>query len=128
MPKLTQITPFLMCSDIKAEIAFFEDYLGFSTGFLSEGDYSYAFLRRDNAAVRLLTTDADLTDERCQNMIYIDVDDVDALWTELGPKLSTLPSGRVRAPFDQPYNQREFHVIDEGPNLILFGHSISPGK
>lgn len=124
MAKLMQITPFLMCSDIKAEIAFFEDYLGFNTGFLSEGDFGYAFMRRDNAAVRLLTTKADLSDERREQMIYIDVDDVDALWAELGPKLLELPEDRVRAPFIQPYNQREFLVIDEGPNLLLFGHAI----
>ncbi|RLJ41789.1 glyoxalase/bleomycin resistance protein/dioxygenase superfamily protein [Litoreibacter meonggei] len=126
MAKLKQITPFLMCSDIRAEIAFFENYLGFTTGFLSEGDFGYAFMHRDNAAVRLLTTDADLTDEKRQQMVYIDVDDVDALWAELGPNLSELPKGRVRAPFNQPYNQREFHVIDEGPNLLMFGQGIDP--
>ena len=124
MAKLMQITPFLLCSDIKAEIAFFEDCLGFNTGFLSEGDCGYAFMNRDNAAVRLLTTKADLSDERREQIIYIDVDDVDALWAELGPRLLELPKGRVRAPFNQPYNQREFHVIDEGPNLLLFGHAI----
>ncbi len=120
MAEMTQLTPFIMCSDLQAEIAFFRDRLGFSVGF--EGyDPGYAFLRRDGAAVRLLETDADLSDPKREQMVYIDVDDVDALWEEVAPNLSDLPEGRVRAPFNQFYNQREFHVIDEGACLLLFG-------
>lgn len=120
MAKLTQITPFLMCDDIAAQIAFFRDRLGFSVGFESS-EPNYAFLKRDGAALRLLETNLDLTDERRQQMVYIDVDDVDALWAEVSPHLADLPDGRVRAPFNQVYNQREFHVIDEGACLLLFG-------
>ena len=120
MPRLTQITPFLLCNDLQAEIAFFTQRLGFVLGFESR-DPGYAFLRRDGAAIRLLESDADLSDERRQQMVYIDVDDVDALWNQGAPNLSDLPEGRVRAPFNQFYNQREFHVIDEGACLLLFG-------
>ncbi|MGE4185814.1 MAG: hypothetical protein AB7E81_12590, partial [Hyphomicrobiaceae bacterium] len=56
---------------------------------------------------------------------YIDVDDVDALYAELAPQLAALPAGRVRAPFDQPYGQRELHVIDEDCSLIFFGQRIA---
>ncbi len=120
MAEMMQITPFLMCTDLQKEIAFFRDRLGFEVGF--EGyDPGYAFLRRGSVAIRLLETDADLSDERRQQMVYIDVDDVDALWQELAPGLADLPEGRVRAPFNQFYNQREFHVIDEGACLLLFG-------
>ena len=120
MAKMTQITPFLMCNDIEAEIAFFRDRLGFELGFQST-EPDYAFLKRDGAAVRLLQTEADLSNPDREQMVYIDVDDVDALWDEVGPKLADLPEGRVRAPFNQFYNQREFHVIDEGACLLFFG-------
>lgn len=120
MAEMTQITPFIMCADLQAQIAFFRDRLGFTVGFEGQ-DPGYAFLKREGAAVRLLETDADLSDERRQQMVYIDVDDVDALWAELAPSLSDLPKGRVRAPFNQFYDQREFHVIDEGACLLLFG-------
>jgi hypothetical protein len=63
-------------------------------------------------------------DERRQNSCHIDVEGVDALYAELKPKLDTLPSGRVRAPFDRDYGQREFHVIDEGAMLIFFGEPL----
>ncbi len=120
MSKMTQITPFLLCRDIEAQIVFFRDRLGFELGFQSSAP-GYAFMRRDGVAVRLLQTDADLTDEKCEQMVYIDVDDVDALWADLAPTLADLPQDRVRAPFNQVYNQREFHVIDEGACLLMFG-------
>ena len=39
-------------------------------------------------------------------------------------RLDPLPKGRVRAPFNQDYGQREFHVIDEDCTLIFFGEAI----
>lgn len=120
MAKMTQITPFLMCKDIKEEIAFFRDRLGFTLGFEST-EPDYAYLHRDGVAVRLLVSEDDLDDPKRQQMVYIDVDDVDALWEEVAPNLADLPEGRVRAPFNQFYNQREFHVIDEGACLLFFG-------
>ncbi|PTX55942.1 glyoxalase/bleomycin resistance protein/dioxygenase superfamily protein [Litoreibacter ponti] len=118
MAEMTQITPFIYCRDLEAQRHFFERILGFTCGFQAD---NYAFLRRDRVAVRLLEVDFDLSDERREQMVYIDVDDVDALWAELEPALSTLPEGRVRPPFNQPYNQREFHVKDEGACLLFFG-------
>ncbi len=120
MAEVTQITPFIFCNDISKQIAFFRDRLGFTVGFQG-ADPGYAFLKRQSVAVRLLETDADLSEEAREQMVYIDVDDVDALWSELGPQLADLPQGRVRAPFNQFYNQREFHVKDEGSCLLLFG-------
>ena len=61
-----------------------------------------------------------------EQSFYIDVDGIDDLYAELAPGLADLPQGRVRAPFDQPYLQREFHVIDEDGTLIFFGEDIRP--
>ena len=57
---------------------------------------------------------------------YIDVDDVDGLYESLKSGLADLPEGRVRPPFDQPYLQREFHVLDEDGTLVFFGQDIRP--
>ncbi len=57
---------------------------------------------------------------------YIDVDGIDELFESLHPGLANLPEGRVRPPFDQPYQQREFHVIDEDGTLVFFGQDIRP--
>lgn len=52
---------------------------------------------------------------------YICVENINGLYAELKPRLDLLADGRVKPPFDQPYGQREFHVIDEDGLLIFFG-------
>ncbi|WP_375690641.1 bleomycin resistance protein [Pseudooceanicola sp. LIPI14-2-Ac024] len=119
-----QITPFVPCSDLSAQVAFYRDRLGFVVGYRADG---YAFLRRDAVAIRLIEVWAEdapgLRDK--EQSIYIDVEDVDALWAELAPRLADLPAGRVRAPFDQDYGQRELHVLDEDCTLIFFGAPVA---
>jgi hypothetical protein len=97
--------------------------LGFTLGFQAE---NYAFMRRDDIAVRLVEVDAtvDLSLPERQGSFYIDVHDIDALYESLKPRLQTLPEGRVRPPFNQDYGQREFHVIDEDCTLIFFGEAV----
>ena len=125
MGSMRSITPLVPVSDLDRSVAFFEDVLGFAAGARMEG---YAYLRRDGVALRLIDAGpgVDLTDPARQLSCYVDVDDVDALYAELKPKLDALPPGRVRAPFNQEYGQREFHVIDPDALLIFFGAPI-PG-
>ncbi len=121
--RLTQITPFVPCTDLFRQIGFYRDVLGFSLSFQAE---NYAFLRRDDVAVRLVEVSdhVDLSHPEREGSFYIDVTGIDALYESLKPALDTLPDGRVRAPFDQPYGQREFHVIDEDCTLVFFGQAI----
>lgn len=125
MAKLVQITPFVLCSNKQASIDFFETVLGFKCTFSAD---NYAFLRRDNAAIRLLEVlaECELRDRRSKNHVYIDVDDVDGLYGELKGELDKLAPGRVRAPFNTEYGQREFHVADPDALLISFGQKIEP--
>lgn len=122
--RMHQITPFVPCSQFGRQIAFYRDLLGFQVGFQAD---NYAFLRRDDVAVRLVEVDTsiDLSSPERQQSFYIDVRDLDALYTSLAPGLEKLPSGRVRAPFNQDYGQREFHVIDEDCTLVFFGEPVS---
>ncbi|MEZ5932957.1 MAG: VOC family protein [Alphaproteobacteria bacterium] len=121
--RLHQITPFVPCTSLRRQIGFYRDILGFSVGFQAD---NYAFLRRDDVAVRLVEVDAsvDLSHPERQGSFYIDVRDIDALYADLEPRLRSLPKDRVRAPFDQDYGQREFHVSDEDCTLVFFGESI----
>lgn len=121
--ELTQITPFVPCTALHAQIGFYRDVLGFIVGYQAEG---YAFLRRDKVALRLVqvSDDVDLQNPERQGSFYIDVKALDALYASLKPALDKLPAGRVRAPFNQPYGQREFHVIDEDCTLIFFGEAL----
>ncbi|MEM9871343.1 MAG: VOC family protein [Pseudomonadota bacterium] len=121
--RLTQITPFVPCTSLDAQIGFYAGILGFDVGFRAD---NYAFLRRDDVAVRLIEVwgDVDLSHTERQGSFYIDVHGLDALFAALKPNLDTLDAGRVRAPFDQDYGQREFHVSDEDCTLVFFGEAI----
>lgn len=121
---MTQITPFVPCSKLQPQIAFYSDILGFTLGY--EAD-NYAFLHRDSVAVRLVEVSdhVDLRHPEREGSFYIDVRGIDELYAAMKPKLGTLAEGRVRAPFDQPYAQREFHVADEDCTLIFFGEGLN---
>lgn len=123
MPRMLQITPFVLCRDLDRQIGFYRDRLGFVLGYRAD---NYTFLKRDGVAVRLLECPP-RADGRAlgeDQSFYIDVDDVDLLYAALRPGLDDLPEGRVRSPFDQPYGQREFHVLDEDGTLVFFGQPI----
>lgn len=123
MPRLVDLTPLLPAANLTASIAFFEDVLGFETRVNQDG---YAYLKRDDVAVRLLDVggEIDTHDPARQIHCYIDVEDLDGLYQSMKPELDKLPPGRVRAPFDTDYGQREFHVTDPDALLISFGAAI----
>lgn len=117
MPRLARITPLIPVSNIDRSIRFYVDTLGFKTGYQSA---DYAYMHRDNIAIRLLkAAEGDVTGHR--QRCYIDVEGLADLFESLRPELEKLPKGRVKLPFDQFYGQREFHVIDEDNQLIMFG-------
>lgn len=121
--RLTQITPFVPCTSLDRQIAFYRDVLGFRVGYQAD---NYAFLRRDAVAVRLLEVDrdVDLSHPEREGSFYVDVEGLDALYADMKPALDRLAEGRVRPPFDQAYGQREFHVADEDCTLVFFGEPV----
>ncbi|MEM6566421.1 MAG: VOC family protein [Pseudomonadota bacterium] len=121
MSYVTQITAFVMTHDLNASVSFFETVLEFKCGLRQE---NYAFMSLPGGALRLIEVDQDC--DIGEQMIYFDTDNVDGLYIKLRPQLDRLPEGRVRAPFDQPYNMREFHVKDPDNCLLLFGMEIPP--
>ncbi len=124
MAQILHLTPFVLCSSLQKQIDFYCDRLGFNCGFRQD---NYAFLTHGKVAIRLLEcpprSDGKLLGE--EQSFYIDVSGIDDLFAELKPGLADLPEGRVREPFDQPYGQREFHVLDEDGTLVFFGEDIT---
>ncbi len=112
--------------DVEASVAFYRDTLGFEARFVSD-DKGFGTVIRGEAALHLLRTDdAEALRATGNNIsVYVWVKGVDALFAQLESKLGQLPEGHVRAPFDQPYGMREFHVKDPDGCLLFFGENIA---
>ncbi len=117
-----RITPFIHVPDIEAALSFF-NALGFATYFCAG---TYAYVQRECAGVRLLQNEGDdgAPPGNRRFAYYIDVEDIEALYQELKPKLDAMPKGDVHGPADKPYNQRELCVLAPDGNLLVFGQTI----
>jgi len=108
--------------DIEASVDFYADVLGFERRMVSD-DKSFAIVVHGDAALHFVATDDEQALRATANNIsvYLWVQQLDELFGQLEPKISSLGQGRVRAPFDQPYGMREFHVKDPDGCLLMFG-------
>ncbi len=109
MPNLLQITPYLQMKDLPAAVRYSVDILGFHAWV---ADDSYAYLSREDAAIRPSRQSPDCAAERFDYglrtfLFYVDVQDVAALVDDISPRLlaAGLPSGD--GPIDQTWGQRE---------------------
>ncbi|MDA0240757.1 MAG: VOC family protein, partial [Proteobacteria bacterium] len=102
----------------------YADILGFERRMISD-DQTFAIVVQGDAAIHFVkaTDAASLSATANHISIYLWVREIDALYQSLRSGLETLPEGRVRPPFDQPYGMREFHVKDPDGCLLLFGES-----
>jgi catechol 2,3-dioxygenase-like lactoylglutathione lyase family enzyme len=119
-----QITPFMHVPSLDGALEFFTDVLGFRVLFRM-GDYAY--IERESVGIRLLQNHGEdgAPPGNRRFAYYIDVRDVDALYSELKPKLDTLPHGDVHGPANKGYGQRELLVLAPDGNLLAFGQAIS---
>jgi catechol 2,3-dioxygenase-like lactoylglutathione lyase family enzyme len=124
MSNFIRITPFMSVDNLDRAVHFFTEILGFTT-YINAGGYAY--LQRETAGFRILEQRGEeaAPPGTRRYAYYIDVKDVDQLYTELKPKLDTLPNGDVRGPIDREYGQRELLVLAPDGNLLAFGHSIA---
>jgi len=123
MSNFMQVTPFMHVLDIEKALCFFVEVLGFEVPFRME---TYAYIERETVAFRILEQHgpAGAPPGNRRFAYYIDVRDVDQLYSELKPKLDTLAKGDVYGPVNQEYGQRELLVLAPDGNLIAFGQAI----
>jgi catechol 2,3-dioxygenase-like lactoylglutathione lyase family enzyme len=124
---LIQITPFIHVPDLARALEFFRDLLGFQV--LVRMD-DYAYLEREAIGIRLMQNHGEdgAPQGNRRFAYYIDVRDVDALYSELKPKLDTLPPRDVHGPANKSYGQRELLVLAPDGNLLAFGQAIQASE
>jgi catechol 2,3-dioxygenase-like lactoylglutathione lyase family enzyme len=118
-----QITPFMHVRDLADAKAFFVDVLGFSVTYEEPG---YAYFTLAGIAMRVLECDERYPPSPGTRAIryYVDVEDVDAIYRELKPKLDRLPPGDVHGPADKPYRQRELYILAPDGDIFAFGAPV----
>ena len=118
-----QITPFMHVRDLDAAVRFFTETLGFTAPVQSPG---YAYVERDGAGIRIQAHDTpdEIGVPHRGFAYYIDVRDLDAVVSELMPKLAALPAQDVHGPVDQSYGQRELMIRAPDGNLVVFGQTM----
>lgn len=119
--RMRAISPIVAVRDLKASLDFYVDVLGFVVR-IQEG-HGFACVAREGISINLLDGADEEAAHATANHVaaYVWVNDLDGLWKSLEKQLSTLPEGRVRAPFLQDYGMREFHVKDPDGFLMFFG-------
>ena len=115
--------PIVPVRDVAGTIAFYETHLGFTRGFAAD-DGSYGIVNRGHICIHLQhTDDEDVLKVTTTNMsMYVETDNIEALYETV---MATDPPTQTRAPFDQPYGMREFHIKDPNGFLMFFGQDMS---
>lgn len=115
--RILSVAPMLNVADIIAEVTFFRDVLGF-TDLL--GEPGYAVMHRDGTEIHIAENHDEevLSHVKGRMQIYVQTDDIDALWERAQPFSETY---RMRALFEREYGMTEFHIHTPGGILVFVG-------
>ena len=122
--KLTNLTPMLETKDINATIEFYATTLGFTIRgiFEHEGITTWCDLVKDEVAIMFSLPNQHMNYGKIlfSGSIYINTEDVDALWDLLKDKCE------VVYPIENfEYGMREFAIKDNNGYVLNFGESVS---
>jgi len=108
--KALYLSPMIPSFNLSETSGFFKDTLGFSTVMENE---AYIICQKDNLTIHILPAGQDIG----QMEFYLEVDNVDDLWSSIKDKLSGL---KFKEPFHQGYGMREIHICIPHTNTLLF--------
>jgi len=110
MYKAFYLSPMIPSFNIEETADFFKSVLGFSSVMHTD---TYAVYQKDNLTIHLLRAGENIG----QMEFYLEVDNVDELWTTIKEKVKNL---KTREPFDRDYGMREIHIGIPQTNTLLF--------
>ena len=118
-PRIVSVAPMINVADIIAEVTFFRDVLGFIDLL---GEPGYAVMHRDGNEIHIAENHDEevLSHVKGRMQIYVQTDDIDALWQRAQPFSET---SRMRARFEREYGMTEFHIHTPGGILVFVGEA-----
>jgi len=123
MPRMQRSMAVIEVSDVERSAAFWSRALGFTPGAFYGDPPAFCIVAGDTGAVALDRSRA--SGRRPQNQywaVYVYVDDVDAMASELASRGTPV----LRGPEDQPYGCREIDVKDPDGHIVCFGQDLDP--
>ena len=118
--KFERLTPMLNVADAAATVAWYRG-IGFEVvnTYEEDGAINWAWLQR--GGVNLMINQRALPPEAATGVnLYIDVDDVDALWVDLKDRVTV-----SEAIIDQFYGMRDFWIEDPNGTILGFGQPLA---
>lgn len=109
MYKAFNLSPMIPSFKVRETVSFFTDVLSF---IIIRDEGTYVILAKDNTMVHIQPA-GDIG----EMSVYLEVDDIDALWADIGGKLKGI---KVKPPFDREYGMREIHIIVPETKTLLF--------
>lgn len=110
MYKALYISPMIPSSNLKETTLFFTELFNFK---IHLNDLNYTIIYKDNLTIHISQSDEHLNELE----FYLQVDNIDYLWNSIKDQLKHL---KVKAPFDQEYGMREFHIEVPFTKAIMF--------
>ena len=119
-----KIIPLLRCDNLKEAVTFYTTILDFTLKYPEESD--------DELAIQIINNNAEIilasNDGRPRIAIYVQVDDVDALFSKYvdrGLIVPNNPDSPVHnSPIDQTWGLREFYINDPSGNTLRFATPV----
>ena len=114
---LKQAIPVLPQTDVKKAVAYYESKLGFKILFVHGEEYGG--VGRDGVELHFYKcADKKIADN---TSCRIDVENVEALYSEFGPSGAIHPNGLLET---KPWGVKEFSILDEAGVCITFGEDV----
>ncbi len=104
------LSPMIPSTNLLETLSFFRDTLDFSTVMENE---SYVVCHKDNLTIHILKAGQEIGEME----LYLEVDNVDALWFTIKDRLTDL---KFKKPFNQEYGMREIHICIPHTKALLF--------
>ena len=104
------LSPMIPSTNLLETLWFFREILDFSTVMENEG---YIVCHKDNLTIHILRAGQEIGEME----FYLEVDNVDALWSKIKERLTDL---KFKEPFNQAYGMREIHICIPHTNALLF--------